>query len=92
MGADQPSQPEASRRHAIEIFLGGGLLASFASFLYPVLRYFVPPAVVDLGGDEVVASRIGEMKPNSGKIFRFGSRPGLLILNSDGTYRALSAT
>jgi Rieske Fe-S protein len=32
------------------------------------------------------------LKPNSGKIFRFGSRPGLLILNSDGAYRALSAT
>jgi Rieske Fe-S protein len=57
-----------------------------------VLRFFVPPAVVDLGGDEVVAAKSIEMKPNSGKIFRFGSRPGLLIMNSDGTYRALSAT
>jgi Rieske Fe-S protein len=83
---------DASRRRAIEIFLGGGLLASLASFLYPVLRYFVPPAVTDLGGDEVVAAKLGDLKPNSGKIFRFGSRPGLLILNSDGAYRALSAT
>jgi Rieske Fe-S protein len=92
MCADQTPQPETSRRRAIGIFLGGGILATFASFLYPVLRYFVPPAVVDLGGDEVIASKTGEMKPNSGKIFRFGSRPGLLILESDGTYRALSAT
>ena len=76
----------------IEIFLGGGLLASFASFIYPVLRYLVPPAMANLGGDEVVAAKLGDLKPNSGKIFRFGSRPGLLILNSDGTYRALSAT
>ena len=43
-------------------------------FLYPVLRYFVPPAVTDLGGDEVIAAKLGEMKPNSGKIFRFGRR------------------
>jgi len=92
MCADQTPQPETSRRRAIGILLGGGILATFASFLYPVLRYFVPPAVVDLGGDEVIASKTGEMKPNSGKIFRFGSRPGLLILESDGTYRALSAT
>jgi Rieske Fe-S protein len=91
MCADQAPQPNTSRRRAIELFLGGGVLASLASFLYPVLRYFVPPAVIDLGGDEVVASKLGEMRPNSGKIFRFGSRPGLLILNSDGTYRALSA-
>jgi Rieske Fe-S protein len=92
MCADQGFQHDTSRRRAIEIFLGGGILASLASFLYPVLRYFVPPAVVDLGGDEVVAAKLGEIKPNSGKIFRFGSRPGLLILENDGTYRALSAT
>jgi Rieske Fe-S protein len=92
MCADLTAQHDASRRRSIGIFLGGGLLATFASFLYPVLRYFVPPAVVDLGGDEVVAAKQGDLKPNSGKIFRFGSRPGLLILESDGTYRALSAT
>jgi cytochrome b6-f complex iron-sulfur subunit len=92
MTADQLSQPEPTRRRVIAFFLGGGLLASFASFIYPVLRYLVPPAVVDLGGDEVVAAKLAELKPNSGKIFRFGSRPGLLIMNSDGTYRALSAT
>ena len=92
MTADQLSQPEPTRRRAIEILLGGGLFASFASFIYPVLRYLVPPVVADLGGDEVVAAKLTELKPNSAKIFRFGSRPGLLIMNSDSTYRALSAT
>lgn len=98
MCADQTAQPaqvgpsDKSRRHAIELFLGGGILASLATFIYPVLRYFVPPAVVDLGGDEVVAAKQVEMKPNSGKIFRFGNRPGLLIMNNDGSYHALSAT
>jgi cytochrome b6-f complex iron-sulfur subunit len=92
MCADQTSQPVTSRRHAIEFFFGGGILASLATFIYPVLRFFVPPTVIDLGGDEVVAAKSVEMKPNSGKIFRFGSRPGLLIMNNDGTYRALSAT
>ena len=84
---------DPSRRRAIEIFLGGGLLASLASFLYPVMRFFVPPQVTDLGGDEVIAAKLGEMKPNSGKIFRFGSKPGLLILDADGeTYHAVSAS
>ena len=92
MTVDQPAQPGVTRRRAIETFLGGGLLASFASFIYPVLRYLIPPAVTDLGADEIVAAKVAELKPNSSKIFRFGSRPGLLILNSDGTYRALSAT
>ncbi len=92
MTPDQLSQPEPTRRRMIEVLLGGGLLASFASFLYPVLRYLIPPAVANLGGDEIVAAKVSELKSNSAKIFRFGSRPGLLIMNSDGSYRALSAT
>jgi len=91
MTADQLPQPESTRRRVIGIFLGSGLLASFASFIYPVLRYLVPPAVADLGGDEIVAAKLTELKPNSGKIFRFGNRPGLLIYTASGEYRAMSA-
>ena len=86
------SKVEPGRRRFIESLLGGGLFASAVSFLYPVLRYIVPPAVADLGGDEVVAAKIGELKPNSSKIFRFGNRPGLLLLTADGEYHAMSAT
>jgi Rieske Fe-S protein len=83
-------QPE--RRRMVEFLLGGGMLASVLSFFYPVLRYLVPPAVPDLGGDEVVAAKAGDLKPNSSKIFRFGNRPGLLLMSADGGYRAMSAT
>ena len=86
----QPAHP--GRRRFVQILLGGSLLASLASFLYPVLRYLVPPAATDLGGDSVVAARVGELKPNTGMIFKFGSRPGLLVLTTDGVYHAMSAT
>ena len=76
----------------MEYLLGGGLLASFASFLYPVLRYLIPPLTPDLGSDTVVAARVGDLKPNTGKIFRFGSRPGLLVLTQEREYRAMAAT
>ena len=92
MSTDYACQNQPTRRGLIGFFLGGGLLATFASFLYPVMRYFVPPPVADLGGDEVVAAKAGDLKENSGKIFRFGSRPGLLIFEAGGSYRALSAT
>ncbi len=92
MSAGRLTQPNTARRRMIEIFLGGGLIASFMSFLYPVLRYLIPPPVADLGAEEIVAAKLTELKPNSGKIFRFGNRPGLLVMNADGTYRALSAT
>ena len=55
------------------------------------MRYLVPPKVVDLGGDEVVASKVGDLKPNGSKIFRFGTRPALLLMTAEGEYRALSA-
>ena len=89
--AEIVSRPEPARRRIMQVLLGGGLLASAVAFLYPVLRYLVPPAATDLGGDSVVAAKVGELKANSGKIFRFGSRPGLLVRTADGEYRAMSA-
>jgi len=92
MKIEETSGPQPTRRRLAEVILGGGLVASIVSFVYPVLRYLVPPALPDLGGDEVVAGKVGELKPNSFKIFRFGSKPGILVLTADGEYRALSAT
>jgi len=86
------SLPAPPRRRFVEYLLGGGLLASAVSFLYPILRYLAPPETADMGSDTVVAGRVGDLKPNSGKIFRFGNRPGLLILTPEREYRALSAT
>jgi cytochrome b6-f complex iron-sulfur subunit len=88
--ADQPAP--LPRRQFVEVVLGSGVLATVAAFLYPVLRYLVPPKELDLGSDAVVAGRVGELKPNSGKIFRFGNRPGLLLRTASGDYRAMSAT
>ena len=82
---------DTSRRTMLKTVLGGGILASFASFLYPVLKYLAPPTETSLGADSVVAATAGELKPGTAKIFRFGSRPGLLIRTADGQYRAMSA-
>ncbi|HYX69456.1 MAG TPA: Rieske 2Fe-2S domain-containing protein [Terriglobales bacterium] len=83
--------PAPGRRRFVEVLLGGGLLATLVSFLYPVLRYLVPPASADLGSNTVVAAKVGDLKPNSGKVFRFGNQPGLLVLDSSGEYHAMSA-
>jgi len=79
------------RRRIVEVLLGSGIFASVVSFLYPVLRYLIPPPVADLGGDEIVASKVGDIKPNGSKIFRFGNRPAILLMTATGEYRALSA-
>jgi len=88
----KPATTPVHRRKFIEILLGSGFLATGLAFLYPIVRYLVPPRTLDLGGDSVVAAKTGELKPNSGKIFKFGSRPGLLVRTAAGDYRAMSAT
>src|SRR5215467_4196711 len=90
--ADVSLSSSVPRRRFVEVLLGSGFLATAAAFIYPVLRYLVPPKTSDLGSDAVVAGRVGDLKPNSGKIFRFGNRPGLLIRTANGEYRAMSAT
>jgi Rieske Fe-S protein len=89
--ADENAKP-VPRRKFVEAVLGSGVLATAMAFLYPVLRYLVPPKALDLGGESVVAAKVGELKLNSGKIFRFGNRPGLLVRTPGGEYRAMSAT
>ena len=91
-GAPASEPRDGQRRHFINIFLGTGLLASAASFFYPVLRYLVPPKLPDTGGSAVLAAKVSELKPNAAKTFRFGSRPGLLVEIAPGEYRAMSAT
>ena len=90
--AGDPLSSPLPRRRFAEVLLGSGFLATAVAFIYPVLRYLVPPKASDLGSDAVVAARVGNLRPNSGKIFRFGNRPGLLIRTASGEYRAMSAT
>lgn len=92
MSVSDLSRPSVPRRSFVEAILGSGFVATAIAFLYPVLRYLIPPPTADLGSDSVVAGHVGELRPNTGKIFRFGSRPGLLILTADGEYHAVSAT
>jgi Rieske Fe-S protein len=91
MSFENPVSPTLPRRRFVELILGSGLFATLLSFIYPILKYLVPPKLPDLGKDAIVAARVSEIKPNEGKIFRFGSKPGLLIQTSTGEYHAMSA-
>ena len=73
------------------MLLGTGALASLASFLYPALRYIIPPLVAESGSRSVVAGKVGELKRNTGTIFKFGEKPGLLVNTADGELKAYSA-
>ncbi len=80
-----------TRRRFIDVLLGGSLIATIAAFLYPVVRYLIPPRQQEAVLKKVTAAKVGELAPNSSKIFKFGSSPGLLINTQDGELRAYSA-
>jgi len=71
--------------------MGGGLLALLGTMLYSVSRYVIPPKGADPRLANVVAGKAKDYPPNSGKIFRFGNRPGILVRTSAGEFRAFSA-
>lgn len=79
------------RRNVIRAILGTGFAASIVSFLYPAVRFMMPPAVAESSASEVVAGQIADFPPNTGRIFKFGNRPGLLIRTEDGEWKAFLA-
>ena len=84
-GADPP------RRRFLNGVLGGGFAALAAAVFYPVLRFVLPPKSAEAMANSVVAAAADELAPNTGKIFRFGNKPGILVRLANGDYRAFSA-
>ncbi|MFH1572927.1 MAG: ubiquinol-cytochrome c reductase iron-sulfur subunit [Acidobacteriota bacterium] len=83
-------QTEA-RRSILNLLLGTGTVATLGAIFYPIIRFMVPPKEIESAASSVIAARVPEIKPNQGKIFQFGTRPGLLIQTPTGEYRAFSA-
>jgi Rieske Fe-S protein len=83
----------SSRRGFVNFLMGGGFGAMAVWMLYPVIRYLIPPQ----SGEPTIASvavpwKPAEIKANSGRIFKFGSQPGLLVKTPAGELRAFAAT
>lgn len=89
---DRPKKSQdINRRSFLNYLLGTGVFALLSAILYPIIRFIMPPKVPEASTNRVVAAKIGELAPNSGKIFRFGSEPGILISTPEGELRAFSA-
>ena len=69
--------PAVSRRGLLTWLLGTSLGATLAAALYPVFRFVIPPEVGEAPVNRVLAGKLTDLPANSGKIFRFGSRPGI---------------
>ncbi len=82
-----------SRRKWISYLLGGSLGATLLSFLYPVLRYMVPPRTSEPSLSEVdLDLKPSDIKANTGRIVPFAGKPVLVFRNAAGELKALGAT
>jgi cytochrome b6-f complex iron-sulfur subunit len=81
-----------TRRGFLSVFLGGAGIASLGAILYPVLAYLKPPRSGEADPNAIKAATVDELPLDSGKIFRFGSKPGILIHTASGEFLAFSAT
>ncbi|MCZ2845454.1 MAG: Rieske 2Fe-2S domain-containing protein [Candidatus Bathyarchaeota archaeon] len=80
-----------SRRSFVNIFFGGSLIGTILAFLYPIIRFIVPPKQAESVINKVEAAKVGELTPHSFKIFKFGNSPGILINTPSGELKAFTA-
>ena len=71
--------------------LAVGFVSTAAAIAYPVARYLVPPDSGEAATNSVVAGKAAALKPNSGMIFPFGSKPAIVVRAADGQLSAFSA-
>jgi Rieske Fe-S protein len=84
--------PDSSRRSFINWFLGTSAGAFLLSVLYPLSRYLVPPPAGESAAASVtLAIKPDDVKPNTGQIVKFGSRPAILVRTPAGDLKAFSA-
>jgi Rieske Fe-S protein len=80
-----------NRRTFLDVVLSVGFVSTAAAIAYPISRYLVPPASGEPATASVVAGSANALKPNSGVLFKFGSRPAIVVKTIDGEIRAFSA-
>ena len=86
---DAPESPP--RRNFLDILLGTSAVATLGAIVYPILRFMSPPQIVESAENSVIAAKLSEVPPNSGKIFKFGNKPGILVHTAQGEFKAFSA-
>ena len=89
-GTSEPPSP--GRRGFLDRLLSVSLLAWLGTILYPIARYLKPPAEQQEVVTSVEVGSIEEIPPDTGKIFKFGRKPGLLVRSPDGDFKAFEAT
>lgn len=89
--AMEPGSKAQGRRRFLDILLGSSVVATLGAILYPIFKFMVPPQIVEAAQNSVVVGKLNEVPVNTGKIFKFGSKPGIVVRSSTGDLKAFSA-
>lgn len=84
-------EPTNNRRRFLNYLLATSLGSTFLAILYPILKFMIPPKITEAQQNSVVAGTVNELAVNSGKIFKFGHQPGILIRTQSEEFKAFSA-
>ena len=89
MDANTPKSP--SRRKFLDYLLGTSAVATLGAIFYPIFKFMVPPQIIEAQQNSVPVGKNAEIATNSGKIFKFGSKPGIIIRTETGDLKAFNA-
>ena len=92
-GRDFAATENPERRRWITALLGTTFGAVIVSFLYPVLRYLIPPLALEPSqSEEELDVKASQIPNNSARIVPFAGKPVLILRTASGELRALTAT
>src|SRR5438034_4091692 len=89
---DSAESAGPSRRGFLNYLLGSSVVATVGAIVYPILKFKVPPEIVEAQQNSVVAGKVNDIAANTGRIFKFGSKPGIVIKTATGDIKAFSAS
>jgi len=81
----------ATRRSFLDALLSVGFVSTAVAIVYPVSRFLVPPPSGEPATATIVAGKSAALKPNTGIIVPFGSKPAIVVRTGDGELHAFSA-
>ena len=81
-----------SRRDFLNYLLGFGFLGWVGAILYPLYSYLKPPEAPEVDVSNIKIGKVTDIQNNSSVMFKVGNKPGILIRDKNGEFKAFSAT
>ena len=82
---------KSALKNILNFIIGiSGIFLAYSA-IFTITQYILPPQSSEMDISRVTAAKIGELSPNSAKIFRFGNKPGILINTVGGVLKAFNA-